>query len=222
VTRVVSRLRDLVPYRPLTSSEAMRVAELQAHHLLRLLDVSAPPVPEGAIAGLPRIQVVRSTKAIPISGSAQWAKGIWHVILNGTEAPARQRFSLAHEFKHILDNPFVHVLYPPTLGLSPHDRAEQTCDYFAACLLMPKVWVRRAWATDRVQDVARLARRFGVSQTAMRVRLVQLGLVEAAPRYRGPEWPQLRNRRRPGTYYRMVSGCGVAERSTNAKGSRQS
>jgi hypothetical protein len=204
MTRVVSQLRDLVPYRPLTPSEAMRVAELQATRLLKLLEVSEPPVPEQAIAGLPRIQVVRTTKAIPISGSAQWAKGTWHIILNGSEAPVRQRFSLAHELKHIIDNPFVHVLYPATLGLTPHDRAEQTCDYFAACLLMPKVWLRRAWATDRVQSLPRLARRFAVSQTAMRVRLLQLGLVDAGPRYRGPDWPQLRSRRRPGTYFRRT------------------
>jgi Zn-dependent peptidase ImmA (M78 family) len=159
-------------------------------------------VPEKAIATLPRIQVVRSTKAIPISGSAQWAKGVWHIILNGSEAQARQRFSLAHELKHIIDNPFVHVLYPATLGMTSHDRAEQTCDYFAACLLMPKVWVRRAWATDRVQELPRLARRFQVSQSAMRVRLLQLGLIEPSPRYRGPDWPQLKQRVRPGTYFR--------------------
>lgn len=43
----------------------------------------------------------------------------------------------------------------------------------------------------------RLARRFGDLQSAMRVRLVQLGLVEAGPRYRGPAWARLNNRNPP-------------------------
>jgi Zn-dependent peptidase ImmA (M78 family) len=205
MSSVIAQLRDLVPIRPLTPSEAMRVAELQATRLLKLTEMKEAPVPDAAIAGLPRVQVQRSTKAIPISGSAQWAKGVWHIILNGTEAAVRQRFSLAHELKHVLDNPYVHVLYPATLGMSTHDRAEQVCDYFAACLLMPKVWVRRAWATDRIQDLPRLARRFQVSQSAMRVRLLQLGLVDPPPRYRGPDWPQLKKRIRPGTYFREVT-----------------
>jgi Zn-dependent peptidase ImmA (M78 family) len=199
---VIAQLRDLVPIRPLTPSEGMRIAELQATRLLKLLDLTQAPVSERAIADLPRLQVARSTKPIPISGSAQWVKGIWHIILNGTESAVRQRFSLAHELKHVLDNPFVHVLYPATPGMKTHDRAEQICDYFAACLLMPKVWVRRAWATERIQDLPRLARRFQVSQSAMRVRLLQLGLIEPSPRYRGPDWPQLKKRVRPGTYYR--------------------
>jgi len=210
MTGVVGQVRELVPFRPLTQSEAMRVAELQATRLLKLLEIAEPPLPEGAISGLPRIEVERTTRAIPISGSVQWAKGTWHIVLNGTEAPVRQRFSLAHELKHVLDNPFVHVLYPATLGMDTHERAELVCDYFAACLLMPKAWVRRAWATERIQDLPLLARRFGVSQAAMHVRLVQLGLMEAGSRYRGPSWPKLKGRRRPRTYFRFastVAGC---------------
>ncbi len=68
---------------------------------------------------------------------------------------------------------------------------------------MPKVWVRRAWATERLQDLAKLARRFGVSQTAMRIRLLQLGLMEAPVRCRGPQWTKVTKRRR-GVYFRRA------------------
>jgi Zn-dependent peptidase ImmA (M78 family) len=85
-----------------------------------------------------------------------------------------------HEFKHILDHPFIDVLYPDTAWTSAHDRAEQICDYFAACLLMPRTWLKKAWT--RTQDPHTLARRFDVSTQAMRVRLLQIGLVEPGPR----------------------------------------
>lgn len=83
---------------------------------------------------------------------------------------------MAHEFKHVLD-PFIDYLYPKQQAWTPADRAERVCDYFAACLLMPKVWVRRSW-TEGVQDLRSLSRRFSVSQSAMNVRLLQLGLAE--------------------------------------------
>jgi Zn-dependent peptidase ImmA (M78 family) len=60
-------------------------------------------------------------------------------------------------------------------------RTEQICDYFAATLLMPKVWVRRAFVNGP-QDLHALARTFGVSMSAMNVRLQSLGLIPKTPR----------------------------------------
>ncbi len=183
MTSVVAELRGLVPVRPLTNSEAMRVAELQATRLLKLAGVAQPPLPEGVIGALPRIRVERSSP-IPVSGSAQWAKGVWHVVLNGAEPLVRQRFSLAHEFKHVLDAPFASFLYPEVLGMDSHDRGERVADYFAGCLLMPKLWINRTW-TSGEQRLPGLARRFGVSQAAMQVRLLQIGLIDPPARCRG-------------------------------------
>ena len=201
MTSVVAQLRALVPFRPLTHSEAMRVAELQTTRLLKLLEVAEPPMPEGVIATLPRIQVERSSP-IPVSGSAQWAKGLWHIVLNGAEPAVRQRFSLAHEFKHVLDAPFASFLYPEVPGMNSHERAERVAEYFAGCLLMPKLWVNRAW-TSGVQRLPTLAKRFGVSQAAMQVRLLQIGLIDPPPRCAEPLWskPTIHRRRR---YYRTA------------------
>ncbi|MGH2554569.1 MAG: ImmA/IrrE family metallo-endopeptidase [Actinomycetota bacterium] len=142
-------------------------------------------MPENVIASFPRIQVDRLSP-IPVSGSAHWAKGRWVIVLNGAEPLVRQRFSLAHEFKHVLDAPFDKFLYPAAWGMTSHERAEQVADYFAACLLMNKVWMRRAW-TSGIQRLPALARRFGVSQSAMSIRLLQMGLVDPPARCFGRE-----------------------------------
>jgi hypothetical protein len=202
---VIGDLRSLVPARPLTYEETLRVADRQAAHLLQLGGISQPPVPDALVAGLPRIQVDRLSN-IPVSGSTHWTKGRWLIVLNGTERITRQRYSLMHEFKHVLDNPFVGFLYPPIPGLRSHERAELACDYFAACVLMPRKWVKRAWG-NRIQDPSVLARRFRVSRTAMQVRLHQTGLMDPPPRCLGPDWPKA-TKRRSGTYYR--EGCLAA------------
>lgn len=178
---VVTTLRNLVPLRALTQVEALRIAELQAARLLELAGVGRPPVAEALVTGLPRLQVERVALG-DTSGAAQWSHGRWLILLNASESPTRQRFSLAHEFKHVLDNPFVRVLYPDIRGMASAERRERICDHFAACLLMPRAWVKHQFCDDKVQDVRRLARRFEVSQAAMRYRLHQIGLVEPPSR----------------------------------------
>jgi Zn-dependent peptidase ImmA (M78 family) len=180
----ISILRDVVPVRPLTFTESLRIAELQASKFLALVGATEPPTQEAVIARLPRVQVERISPA-PVSGATQWSHGRWLIILNGSETRGRQRYSLAHEFKHVLDNPFIDVLYPAKGDMTSGDRAEQVCDYFAACLLMPRLWVKRAW-TGGEQSVRVLARHFDVSQAAMGVRLRQTGLVQAEARCEGP------------------------------------
>lgn len=177
---VLARLRDVVPMRPLTPGEAIRIAELQAVKLLELSGTAAPSVPESIIASLPRIDVQRLCP-IPVSGSAHWARGRWVIVLNGDEPPTRQRFSMAHEFKHVLDSAFVDFLYRPLPGQTSHARGEQVADYFAACLLMPRVWVKRSWGAG-VQDVHELAAQFEVSPAAMKYRLMQLGMLQRTGR----------------------------------------
>lgn len=176
MTDALANLRTLAPHRPLTRGEALRVAELQSARLLAVARVVAPPVPESLITDLPRVRVQRLSP-IPVSGSAHWAKGHWMIVLNSAEPATRQRFSLAHELKHVLDGPITELLYPGAKGQSAHECAEQVADFFAACLLMPRMWVKRLFCQG-VQDVGTLAKRFGVSRAAMEYRLVSIGLVE--------------------------------------------
>lgn len=177
---VVADLRDFVPIRPLTRAEAFRIAELQAVRFLRAVGVTDGPVPERVITELPRVQVQRFSP-LPVSGATQWSNGRWLILLNGSEPLVRQRFSLAHEFKHILDHRFINALYHAVPEPERAEFIEQVCDYFAGCVLMPRTWMKNAWAGG-VQRPADLAARFGVSQAAVNVRLSQIGLGERPPR----------------------------------------
>jgi predicted transcriptional regulator len=178
---VIATLRDFVPLRPLRREEAMRIAELQAQRFLKLVDVTEPPVPEQVISELPRVQVER-TSPFPVSGATHWASQRWLVVLNASEPEVRQRFSLAHELKHIIDHRFADVIYSSLPEPDREANVEQICDYFAGCLLMPRPWVKSAYCSEGVQQLSTLARRFGVSQAAMSVRLSQIGLTGPTPR----------------------------------------
>src|SRR5689334_826665 len=162
---ILQSLRALVPARGLQHHEAQGVAERQAMRLLVILEQRQPPVDVGLIADLPRIEVrvVPNRDIAGLSGMTQWLKkqSRWLIAVNRDDSQTRRRFTLGHEFKHILDNPYINVLYPKSeyAKLSAEERAEQMCDYFAACMLMPRPWVKRLWAQG-VQDAAVLAATF--------------------------------------------------------------
>ena len=107
----------------------------------------------------------------------------WRIVLRAEEPRQRQRFSLAHEFKHILDDPVVERLYTHLAPSDRKERVERLCNYFAACLLMPRAWIKRDWCSG-LQKINALARRYYVSQEAMSTRLAELGLTEQIGRAR--------------------------------------
>lgn len=173
----LAALRDQVPQRPLTPSEVRHVLERQATRLLRLSDTPGPPVPVEAIASaIPRVTVKRVPN-LPSSGRAQWNGHIWVLLVDSTEAKVRQRYSVGHELAHVIWHPAAARALPATRTASAEQRTEQACELFAACLLMPRVWMKRAYFDEGIQDVPALARLFGVSWVAMRIRLEQLGFV---------------------------------------------
>jgi Zn-dependent peptidase ImmA (M78 family) len=182
--RLLERLRELVPRRGLSPAEAKQVAERQAANLLASAEIESPSVPDALITDLPFVTVTHRP-GFPTSGMATQTDSGWVIVLRAEEAKVRQRFSMIHEFKHVLDDPFIEWMYPTKGGQSPEDRAERICDYFAACVLMPKMWIKRDWAAEGIQDLARLARRYRVSQVAMAVRLSELGLLPPTPRCAG-------------------------------------
>jgi len=194
---VLQSLRALMPARGLQHHEARGVAERQAMRLLSILEQREPPVAVGLIAELPRIEVrvVPNRDLAGLSGMSQWlkAQSRWLIAVNGDDSQTRRRFTLGHEFKHIVDNPYINVLYPKS-EQSADERAERMCDYFAACLLMPRPWVKRLWAQG-VQDAAVLAATFNVSPAAMDRRLQELGVIEPRRAWRA---------RRTPTYFRKA------------------
>lgn len=173
---VLAMLRALVPQRPLTPSETLRIAELQANRLLEHFQITTTAVPEEIVSELPRMRVVREL-GLPISGAAHWDGRYWVITVSAEEAPLRQRFSLMHEFKHVIDHTTKAWLYSDGRYQTAAEQAERVADYFAACLLMPKRVVKRLWFAGP-QSIERLADELRVSPAAVRYRLNQLGLTE--------------------------------------------
>lgn len=177
---VLSELRNVMPNRALRHTEALRIAEVQATKLLTMAGIKDGPVPSSVITSIPKIELKRVVP-LPVSGCTDWAKGTWVIAISGSEPVARQRFTLAHEFKHIIDYRYIDVAYPSLSTMSHRQRTEIVCDYFAGCLLVPRQWLKRAWG-HQIQQLPDLAGLFGVSQAAIQTRLLQIGLIERPQR----------------------------------------
>ncbi len=204
---VLAKLRALVPNRRLSHGEALRLAELQANRLLELFEIEDDRISTELVSELPRIEV-RNLHGLPVSGSTHWENGRWIITINADETWNRRRFSLMHEFKHVLDHTTKDRLY----GDIDHDadaaqRFERAADYFAACLLMPKRSLKRIWYSTG-QDIVRSASRLGVSTRALGVRLHHLGLAPQIDRCDRGYQPPRRSARR--MYFRVSRQMEVA------------
>ncbi|MEV6831173.1 ImmA/IrrE family metallo-endopeptidase [Amycolatopsis sp. NPDC051102] len=189
---IIKQLRSLMPVRPLEEHEARSIAERQATKLLELLEQHAPAVDVGLITELPLVEVKvdSALRGTGILGFSNWSRGRWLIVVNRDDSTTRRRFTLSHEFKHILDHPYIGVIYSK-LGKTEEERdylTERICDYFAACLLMPRNWLKRAWASG-IQDQTALAAKFHVSEAAMGIRLKEVGLIE--PQFRSIRLPAI-------------------------------
>ena len=122
---------------------------------------------------------------IPVSGMSYWNGHQWVIVISVSDSIARQRFTLLHEFKHIVDHPTKELLYPGDKTASASEQAEAAADYFAGCALVGRRELKSAWG-NRIQKVEDLASHFGVSVQAIRVRLAQTGLDIIADRLPPP------------------------------------
>jgi predicted transcriptional regulator len=178
---LTTSLRGLIPHQPLSHGEGLRLAERQADVFLEIVGCTEPPVSEDIVTLLPGVEV-RLVQALPASGMTAWEHGRWQVRLNASEPRTRQRFTLAHEAKHILDGPLVDVIYRHLPSGPARDvHIESVCDHFAGSLLMPRRWIVDRWRQGQ-RDPATLAWTFDVSQQAVLVRLQVLELIAPLPR----------------------------------------
>ena len=173
-------LRGLVPYRRLRYLESLFYAEQQAAVLLKLAHVLEPPVHvEQLVTKVGLAGEIRDdpTQHVPGKSRLNQATGEWIISLNLKNHPGQRGFIIAHEVKHILDDGFGTKLYRPVDVMTTKQRQEYAADYFATCLLMPRIWVERYW--KRVEpSIEVMARKFGVSPACMWLRLEALGLLD--------------------------------------------
>ena len=183
---MLATLRPLAPKRALSLMETLRVAELQANRLLALAGIEETPVPADVIADTERIRVEYDFDMPDhASGASDWDSRSrhWVITINGHQPETRQRFTLLHEYKHILDHGHAGLRETTKRLYYGLPAVEFVADYFAGCVLMPRQLLKQAWGRG-VQTVADLALRFDVSERAMDVRLSQIGLSRPAQRCR--------------------------------------
>lgn len=171
---VLGRLRAVIPRRrQMTYDESLRIAELQACKLSEILGTGPQELSEHQLMQLPRITV--TYEALPVSGMSHWNGETWVITLAKSDSLVRQRFTLLHEFKHIIDHGSADRLYRGDHRRTAAQQAEAAADYFAGCVLVPKRHLKSIWGRG-VQGVGALAEYFGVSQQAIAVRLSQTKL----------------------------------------------
>lgn len=195
---VIGALRALAPRRRLTVDESLRIARLQANTLLRLLGIEDGPVPVEFIDYLPHLRVIQAP--LPVSGVSHWTGNEWIITVSSGESWRRQRSTIAHEFKHIIDHSRADYLYVGTHRHSAAEQAEIVANYFAGCVLVPQKLLKQAWYGG-IQRIGELADHFDVSPAAIRVRLAQTGIADphdepARPKRRNGETSATKTARR--------------------------
>jgi len=170
--------------KPYAKAIDKRVADL-----LRKFDLFEVPVDVQTVAKRLGADVVLDDMDDDVSGFLLREKNVATIAANKRHHPNRQRFTIAHECGHLVlhadqgDRLWLDKAYFFRDGSSSSgDRlAEIQANQFAAGLLMPEVLVRASLENQSTLsdlDIFRLAIRFGVSEQAMTLRLVSLGLLD--------------------------------------------
>lgn len=117
-----------------------------------------------------------------IAGACLSERGQNFIFLNGNDDPARQRFTLAHEYGHARLGHLNMVDTYDQLGSSTRIPVEMQANAFAAAFLAPERALR-TWLQANSQEqidlaaLVRLATHFGISPPAMRYRLQNAGVL---------------------------------------------
>lgn len=103
----------------------------------------------------------------------------WVMRVNAKHHPNRQRYTIAHELGHFCLHKHQETFFEDQIffrGLEK-TRTEKQANQFASELLMPESLFTQ-YLNDGVTDVESLAKRFGVSTLALRIRAKSLGYSE--------------------------------------------
>lgn len=155
--------------------------EKMAKDILLKNDMLKLPVDLFTIAESYNIEVYYQDLPRGISGAIKYNEDrrIFQIVIEAFDHPNRQRFTLAHELAHfflqgeeLLQNQEVHfdTCYRKTIN-----KEEEQVEYLAGALLMDKEILTKLYKIN--PSIAELAETFKVSESAMTVRLMVLGLI---------------------------------------------
>lgn len=143
-------------------------------------DMLKVPVDLVALANNNNIKVYNQELPQDISGAIRYSEDldIFQILISSDEPFNRKRFTLAHELAHyFLEKEKLQLaknIHFDTKYRRVSDTNEKEVDYLAGALLMNKAIIKELY--DINPSVKTLAKLFGVSESAMFVRLKTLGL----------------------------------------------
>ncbi|MDB4889232.1 MAG: hypothetical protein JWL61_1087 [Gemmatimonadetes bacterium] len=167
----------------------LQTAERQAQQLLDRFSITKAPVPVEDLAKSLGVEVRYQSLEPNVSGVLVRRGNKVVIGVNSNHHSNRQRFTIAHELGHYLlhpdsptvfvDGALVHFRGEDLTG--PSDLRELEANAFAGALLLPEATLRldlRGQYIDAFDEVAvrGLSNRYQVSQQALTIRLMRLGL----------------------------------------------
>jgi Zn-dependent peptidase ImmA (M78 family) len=156
--------------------------------LLRNLNLLSIPVDVEAVARRLGAEVVYGDLEDDMSGFLLRERDVVTIAVNRLHHPNRQRFTIAHECGHLhlhgdqgdrlwVDKAYSTIFYRNSSSGTGDKLAEIQANQFAAGLLMPEALLTEYVTQDLSDvDIFGLAVRFQVSEQAMTLRLVSLGV----------------------------------------------
>jgi len=111
-----------------------------------------------------------------ISGSLRLVNGKWKITVNKYHHPRRRRYTIAHELGHYFLHRHQEKFFEDHVFFRGAGRSTQEweANAFASEILMPEEEFKRL-VHDGIDDIDKLARNFGVSTLALRIRAKELG-----------------------------------------------
>lgn len=170
--------------------------EKQVSALLKKHGIKNAPIPVEKIAKAEGLPIVEMTFNGEISGALIRSGGSSGIAVNASHHPNRKRFTIAHELAHFhlkhKDQDEDHIDWKFTIirrdgkSSTASDAQEIDANAFAAILLMPAPFLRSdlddyvGFSGEAELDDSRilsLAKKYRVSEMALRYRLANLGLI---------------------------------------------
>lgn len=157
-----------------------------AEAVLSSVGIAKPPVSPRLVAERLGVPVFDWELPDEISGVFVQENGRIAIGVNAHHPSVRQHFTIAHELGHCLHKAgrsvfvdFTLIEAAPWAEDTEHRKEEARANQFAAALLMPRTWIVGD-VKDLGVDLALLAKRYGVSEQALWLRLLNLRLVNEA------------------------------------------
>lgn len=156
-------------------NEHLHYIEALANKALKSINCTEPPVPVEEVSEKLGLRVVLFKFPDSISGVLRKPKQA--IGVNENHHPIRRRFTIAHELGHfVLHHGNEEDMIDGQFNNSNNSN-EREANAFASFLLMPKEWVLSHYKKIGL-DAKELAKKFNVSEQAMTIRLLELGLIK--------------------------------------------